>query len=48
MWGYERVLHLALVGEARGLAEPAQIVEPLDPGDDRQRVRAPIAGAPTA
>jgi len=29
MWGYERVLHLALVGEARGLAEPAEIVEPL-------------------
>jgi AcrR family transcriptional regulator len=29
MWGYERVLHVALVGEARGLAEPAQIVEPL-------------------
>jgi AcrR family transcriptional regulator len=29
MWGYERVLHLALVGEARGLADPAQIVEPL-------------------
>ena len=29
MWGYERVLHLALVGEARGLSDPAQIVEPL-------------------
>jgi AcrR family transcriptional regulator len=29
MWGYERVLHLALVGEAEGLPEPAQIVEPL-------------------
>jgi AcrR family transcriptional regulator len=29
MWGYERVLHVALVGEARGLPEPAQIVEPL-------------------
>jgi TetR/AcrR family transcriptional regulator, ethionamide resistance regulator len=29
MWGYERVLHLALVGEARGLSEPAEIVEPL-------------------
>ncbi|MGI8714670.1 MAG: TetR/AcrR family transcriptional regulator [Solirubrobacteraceae bacterium] len=29
MWGYERVLHLALVGDARGLAEPAKIVEPL-------------------
>jgi TetR/AcrR family transcriptional regulator, ethionamide resistance regulator len=29
MWGYERVLHLALVGEARGLDEPAQIIEPL-------------------
>jgi AcrR family transcriptional regulator len=29
MWGYERVLHVALVGEARGLDEPAQIVEPL-------------------
>ena len=29
MWGYERVLHLALVGEARGLPDPAEIVEPL-------------------
>jgi AcrR family transcriptional regulator len=29
MWGYERVLHLALVGEARGLPDPAAIVEPL-------------------
>jgi TetR/AcrR family transcriptional regulator, ethionamide resistance regulator len=29
MWGYERVLHVALVGEARGLPGPAQIVEPL-------------------
>ena len=29
IWGYERVLHLALVGDARGLPEPAAIVEPL-------------------
>lgn len=29
VWGYERVLHLALVGEARGLPDPAAIVEPL-------------------
>lgn len=29
MWGYERVLHVALVGQARGLPSPAQIVEPL-------------------
>ena len=29
MWGYERVLHVALVGDARGLGEPAAIVEPL-------------------
>jgi AcrR family transcriptional regulator len=29
MWGYERVLHVALVGEARGLPSPTEIVEPL-------------------
>jgi TetR/AcrR family transcriptional regulator, ethionamide resistance regulator len=29
MWGYERVLHVALVGDARGLTTPAAIVEPL-------------------
>ena len=29
MWGYERVLHLALVGGALGLDGPAAIVEPL-------------------
>jgi AcrR family transcriptional regulator len=29
MWGYERVLHLALVGEAAGLPGPDAIVEPL-------------------
>jgi TetR/AcrR family transcriptional regulator, ethionamide resistance regulator len=29
MWGYERVLHVSLVGEAQGLSSPAQIVEPL-------------------
>lgn len=29
IWGYERVLHLALVGEARGLPDPAAIVAPL-------------------
>ncbi len=29
MWGYERVLHVALVGDARGLPTPAAIVEPL-------------------
>lgn len=29
MWGYERVLHVALVGEATGLPGPDAIVEPL-------------------
>lgn len=29
MWGYERVLHVSLVGEAQGLSSPGQIVEPL-------------------
>jgi TetR/AcrR family transcriptional regulator, ethionamide resistance regulator len=29
MWGYERVLHVAVVGEATGLAGPDEIVEPL-------------------
>ena len=29
MWGYERVLHVTLVGDAVGLPEPAAIVEPL-------------------
>jgi TetR/AcrR family transcriptional regulator, ethionamide resistance regulator len=29
MWGYERVLHVALVGDARGLPRPEAIVEPL-------------------
>jgi TetR/AcrR family transcriptional regulator, ethionamide resistance regulator len=29
MWGYERVLHVALVGEAAGLPDPDAIVEPL-------------------
>ena len=29
MWGYERVLHVALVGDAPGLTTPAAIVEPL-------------------
>lgn len=29
MWGYERVLHVALVGEAQGLPGPEAIVEPL-------------------
>lgn len=29
MWGYERVLHVSLVGDARGLSEPDAIVEPL-------------------
>lgn len=29
MWGYERVLHVALVGDAAGLADPDAIVEPL-------------------
>ncbi len=29
MWGYERVLHLALVGGALGLDDPQGIVEPL-------------------
>lgn len=29
MWGYERVLHVALVGQARGLSDPVQIVAPL-------------------
>jgi hypothetical protein len=29
MWGYERVLHVSLVGDASGLPEPDAIVEPL-------------------
>jgi hypothetical protein len=29
MWGYERVLHVALVGEAPGLPDPDAIVAPL-------------------
>ena len=29
MWGYERVLHVALVGDAVGLPDPDAIVEPL-------------------
>ncbi|MFZ0042537.1 MAG: TetR/AcrR family transcriptional regulator [Solirubrobacteraceae bacterium] len=29
IWGYERVLHLALVGGARGLRDPEAVVEPL-------------------
>ena len=29
MWGYERVLHVSLVGGALGLDDPAAIVEPL-------------------
>ncbi len=29
MWGYERVLHVALVGDAAGLADPQAIIEPL-------------------
>jgi AcrR family transcriptional regulator len=29
MWGHERVLHVALVGDARGLPSPEAIVEPL-------------------
>lgn len=29
MWGFERVLHVAMVGGALGLADPAAIVEPL-------------------
>jgi TetR/AcrR family transcriptional regulator, ethionamide resistance regulator len=29
MWGYERVLHIALVGEAPGLPRPEVVVEPL-------------------
>jgi AcrR family transcriptional regulator len=29
MWGYERVLHVALVGDAPGLRDPDAIVEPL-------------------
>jgi AcrR family transcriptional regulator len=29
MWGYERVLHVSLVGDVRGLPGPRAIVEPL-------------------
>jgi len=29
MWGYERVLHVALIGDAAGLPGPDAIVEPL-------------------
>jgi hypothetical protein len=43
MWGYERVLHLALVGDARGLADPVLIVEPL-----AQLMVGGVFGRPTA
>lgn len=29
IWGYERVLHVALVGDAAGLPDPDAVVEPL-------------------
>ncbi len=29
VWGYERVLHVSLVGQAAGLPAPEAIVEPL-------------------
>ena len=29
MWGYERVLHVALVGDTEGLEDPQAIIEPL-------------------
>jgi TetR/AcrR family transcriptional regulator, ethionamide resistance regulator len=29
MWGYERVMHVSLVGDARGLPRPEVIIEPL-------------------
>ena len=29
MWGYERVLHVSLTGEADGLPDPEAIIEPL-------------------
>jgi AcrR family transcriptional regulator len=29
MWGYERVLHVSLTGEADGLPDPDAIIEPL-------------------
>jgi AcrR family transcriptional regulator len=42
-WGYERVLHIALVGEARGLPRPEVIVEPLV-----QMMIGGVYGRPTA
>lgn len=29
IWGYERVLHVALVGDAEGLPDPDAVIEPL-------------------
>lgn len=43
MWAYERVLHVALVGEARGLDSPEVIAEPLS-----QMVVGGIFGQPMA
>ena len=29
MWGYERVLHVSVMGDATGLPDPDSVVEPL-------------------
>jgi AcrR family transcriptional regulator len=42
MWGYERVLHVALVGGAPALEEPSAIVEPL-----AQMMAAGVFGEPS-
>jgi AcrR family transcriptional regulator len=43
MWGNERVLHVALVGGAPGLDDPAAIIEPL-----AQMMVAGVFGAPVS
>jgi TetR/AcrR family transcriptional regulator, ethionamide resistance regulator len=43
MWGYEQVLHVALVGGAPGLDDPRAIVEPLT-----QMMVSGVFGRPTA
>jgi AcrR family transcriptional regulator len=43
MWGYERVLHVALVGGALGLDSPSEIVQPL-----AQMMAAGVLGGPVS
>jgi AcrR family transcriptional regulator len=48
MWGYERVLHVALVGDAPGLPGPDAIVEPLTQMMVGGLYGRPFAGRPPA